>query len=138
MIRTLGSEGAGSLADARSCCSTRACCEASSGWLVSPIGTQLVERAARVDQSELEVVVLQRLDHRPRVQPQHSRQLRAGDAPLLAGGNGRLLEGGQQVPRPVHLDGGDQVPTQGLIASTSWRPRSTACAPAYLPGGGGR
>ena len=38
---------------------------------------QVVERPARVDQRDLRVVVLQRLDHRPGVEPQHLRQVGA-------------------------------------------------------------
>ncbi len=89
-------------------------------------GDQIVERALGVDQGELQVIVLQRLDHGPRIEAKDARQLGAGDAPLLAGGDGLLLEVGQQVPRPVHFDAGNQVPAQGGNRfRPARRPRST-------------
>ena len=86
---------------------------------------QLVERSARVDQRDLHVVVLQRLDHRAGVEPEHLGEVCAGDPPLLPGGDGLLLQVGEHVPGPVDLDLGDEFPAQVAIRSTRSRPRST-------------
>ena len=74
---------------------------------------QVVERPARVDQGDLRVVVLQRLDHRAGVEPQHLRQVGALDPPLLPRRDGLLLEVGEHVPGPVDLERRDQVAAQG-------------------------
>ena len=73
---------------------------------------QVVERPAGVDQGDLEVVVLQRHDHRAGVEPQHLRQVGALDPPLLPRRDGLLLEVGEHVPGPVDLDLGDQLLAQ--------------------------
>ena len=49
--------------------------EAISGRLVRGDRHQVIERAAGVDQGDLEVVVLERLDHRAGVEPEHPGEL---------------------------------------------------------------
>ena len=73
---------------------------------------QVVERPAGVDQGDLDVVVLQRLDHGAGVEPQDLRQVGACDPPLLPRRDGLLLEVGEHVPGPVDLDLGDQLAAQ--------------------------
>ena len=65
---------------------------------------QVVEAPAGVDQRDLGVVVLQRLDHRAGVEPQHPRQPGALDPPLLPRRDRLLLEVGEHVPGPVDLE----------------------------------
>src|SRR5262249_11992850 len=71
-----------------------------------------VERPRGIDQGELKVIVLQGDDHRARVQAEDLGKIGAGDAPVFACGDGLLLQEGQQVTGPVHLDPGNQVRTQ--------------------------
>ncbi len=73
---------------------------------------QVVERLAGVDQGELKMIVLERDDHRGGVQPEDLGEVGALDAPRLAGGDGLLLEVGEQVPGPLDLDLGDQLLAQ--------------------------
>ena len=73
---------------------------------------QVVERPGGVDQGDLEVIVLQRDDHRAGVEPQDLGEVGAVDAPRFARGGGLLLEVGDHVPGPIDLDPGDQVPAQ--------------------------
>ena len=54
---------------------------------------QVIEHAGRVDQGDLDVVVLQRLDHRAGVEPQDLRELGALHPPLLPRRDGLLLRG---------------------------------------------
>ncbi len=73
---------------------------------------QVVEATRRVDQRDLEVVALQRLDHRTRVESEDARQPGALDAPRLPGRDGLLFEVGQHVAGPVDLEGLGQVAAQ--------------------------
>ncbi len=73
---------------------------------------QVVERARRVDERDLEVVVLQRNDHGAGVEPQDLREVGRVHAPGLPRRGGALLEVGQEVARPVDLDPRHQVATQ--------------------------
>ena len=73
---------------------------------------QVIEQPAGLDQRDLQVVVLQRDDHRARVEPEGLRQVGAGDAPLLPREDGALLEVGDHVPCPIDLDARDQVAAQ--------------------------
>ncbi len=70
---------------------------------------QLLKRPAGIDQRDLGMVMLQRLHHRPGIEPQHLRQVRARNPPLLPGRDRPLLQVRQHVPRPLHLDLGHQV-----------------------------
>ncbi len=73
---------------------------------------QVVELPGGVDQRDLEVIVLQRDDHRARVEPQDLGEVGALDAPLLPRRGRLLLEVGDHVPGPIDLDSRDQVPAQ--------------------------
>ena len=53
-----------------SAAATSACREAISGRLVKGDRHQLIERPGRVDQGDLEVIVLQRFDHGAGVEPE--------------------------------------------------------------------
>ena len=82
-----------------------------SAWLRGELGAvgqgdrhQVVERPAGVDQGDLEVVVLQRDDHRAGVEPEDLGEVGAVDAPLLPRRGGLLLEVGDHVPGPIDLD----------------------------------
>ena len=44
---------------------------------------QALERAGRVDQRDLQVVLLERIDDRAGIEPEDLRQVGAADAPLL-------------------------------------------------------
>ena len=126
LSRTLGRSGrAFSRRTRTSAAWTSARREASSGRLVRAIGIRSSSTAAGVDQGDLEVVVLQRLDHRAGVEPEHLREVGALDPPLLPRRDGLLLEVGEHVPGPVDLDPRDQVAAQVAIRSTRSWPRST-------------
>ena len=105
---------------------TSACCEASSGRLVSAILLQVVERQGGVDQGDLKVIVLERDDHRARVEPQDLREVGAVHAPGFARGGRLLLEVGDHVPGPIDLDPGTRSLLNREIRSTRSCPRSTA------------
>ena len=91
---------------------------------LGPVGQgdrhQVVEVPARVDQRDLDVVVLQRLDDGAGVQPQHPGEPGALDPPLLPRRDGLLLQVGEHVPGPVDLERRDQVAGS---ARRSGRPR---------------
>ena len=73
---------------------------------------QVGERPGGVDQGDLKVIVLERDDHRERVQPQDPREAGARDPPRLTRGGGLLLEVGEQVPGPLDFDDRDQLVAQ--------------------------
>ena len=85
---------------------------ASSGRLDQGNGHQVVKAPAGIDQRDLHVVVLQRLNDRSGIQPQHLRQIRALNSPLLPRSDGLLLEVGQQVPGSSNLDSRHQFAAQ--------------------------
>ena len=66
--------------------------------MVSAIRLQFGERLGGVDQGELKMIVLERDDHRARVQPQDPGEIGALDAPRLTREDRLLLELGEQVP----------------------------------------
>ncbi len=70
------------------------------------------ERPGGVNQGELEVIVLERDDHRLGVQPEDPSEAGAGDPPRLTRGGGLLLDVGEHVPGPVHFDDRDQLAAQ--------------------------
>ena len=91
---------------------TSAWCDGQLGAVGQRDRHHFVERPGRVDQGDLSVVVLQRLDHRAGVEPEHLGEVGALTPPLLRESDGLLLELREQVPGPVDLDLGNQFPAQ--------------------------
>ena len=91
---------------------TSAWCEPSSGRLVRATGIRSSSGRAGSIRVIWSVVVLQRLDHRTGIEPQHLREVGALNAPLLACGDRPLLEVGEHVPGPVDLDLRDELLAQ--------------------------
>ena len=98
---------------AASAASTSARREATSGRLVRAIGIRSSSAPAGVDQGDLDVVVLQRLDHRAGVEPEHLRESALWTRHCCRADDGLLLEVGEHVPGPVDLELWDQVAAQG-------------------------
>ncbi len=73
---------------------------------------QVVVRPVGIDQGDLEVIVLERDDHRTRVEPEDLGEIRTLDAPCFPRRGGLLLEVGDEVPGPIDLDLGDQLLAQ--------------------------
>ena len=73
---------------------------------------QVIVRPVGIDQGDLEVIVLERDDHRTRVKPENLGEIRALDAPCFPRRGGLLLEVGDEVPGPIDLDLGDQLLAQ--------------------------
>ena len=78
-------------------------------------GHQVVDRPGRVDQRDLRVVVLQRLDDGPGVEPEHLGQVGALDPPFLLGRRPRVVRGrpGGCGPGRSRLEG--RAPRSGSL-----------------------
>ena len=73
---------------------------------------QVVIRPVGIDQGDLEMIVLERDDHRTRVKPENLGEIRALNTPCFPRRGGLLREVGDEVSGPIDLDLGNQLLAQ--------------------------